>query len=171
MCGRTNGKLENEPKIYIFAASGQYRPNFAAHLVLNSAGRTIVVPVFLSLMLHAYNRIAALSQPGRRWLPVLALFSLMMSSLTGWAQSTTVVISQVYGAGGNAGATYQNDYVELFNKSASSVSLTGWSVQYASTSGSFAISATASSRVCPAAVTKWTMSLRLPIASHWFDTT
>jgi endonuclease G len=51
-------------------------------------------------------------------------------------QTSPVVISQVYGAGGNAGATYHNDYVELFNKSGSAVSLDGWTLQYASASGS-----------------------------------
>ncbi|MCC6190716.1 MAG: ExeM/NucH family extracellular endonuclease [Anaerolineales bacterium] len=52
------------------------------------------------------------------------------------AVSTTLVISQVYGGGGNLGAPYQNDYVELFNRGQSSVSLAGWSLQYASPSGS-----------------------------------
>jgi predicted extracellular nuclease len=51
------------------------------------------------------------------------------------AISTSVVISQVYGGGGNAGATLRNDYIELFNRGASSVNLTGWSVQYASPTG------------------------------------
>ncbi len=49
--------------------------------------------------------------------------------------STSVVISQVYGGGGNAGAPYQSDFIELFNRSASPVDLTGWSVQYASATG------------------------------------
>ena len=47
-----------------------------------------------------------------------------------------VVISQVYGGGGNAGATYRNDYVELYNRGAAPVDLTGWSLQYASATGS-----------------------------------
>ena len=47
-----------------------------------------------------------------------------------------VVISQVYGGGNNSGATYQNDYVELRNTTALPVSLTGWSIQYASAAGS-----------------------------------
>ncbi len=51
------------------------------------------------------------------------------------AASSSVVISQVYGAGGNSGAAYQNDYVELFNLSGAPVSVTGWSVQYASATG------------------------------------
>jgi hypothetical protein len=51
-------------------------------------------------------------------------------------QGAQVVISQVYGAGGNSGATYQYDYVELFNRGATAVDLGTWSVQYASASGS-----------------------------------
>ncbi|MCC6833098.1 MAG: lamin tail domain-containing protein, partial [Thermoleophilia bacterium] len=51
------------------------------------------------------------------------------------ALSSTVVISQVYGGGGNAGAPFRNDFVELLNRGVTSVSLTGWSVQYASATG------------------------------------
>ena len=47
-----------------------------------------------------------------------------------------IVISQVYGGGGNAGATYRNDYVELFNRGAAPVDITGWSLQYAAATGS-----------------------------------
>ncbi|HVX38173.1 MAG TPA: DNA/RNA non-specific endonuclease [Gemmatimonadaceae bacterium] len=46
-----------------------------------------------------------------------------------------VVISQVYGGGGNSGATYKNDFIELFNPGTSAVALDGWSVQYASSTG------------------------------------
>jgi uncharacterized repeat protein (TIGR01451 family) len=54
------------------------------------------------------------------------------------AVSTTVVISQVYGGAGcgTAGcSTYKNDYIELFNRGASAVSVNGWSVQYAAATG------------------------------------
>ncbi len=47
------------------------------------------------------------------------------------AISSTISISQVYGGGGNSGAVYQNDFVELFNASTSPVNITGWSIQYA----------------------------------------
>lgn len=47
-----------------------------------------------------------------------------------------IVISQVYGAGGNSGAVFKNDFVELHNVTAHSVSLDGFAVQYASSSGS-----------------------------------
>ena len=46
-----------------------------------------------------------------------------------------VVISQVYGGGGNSGSTYKNDFIELFNAGTAEVSLAGWSVQYASATG------------------------------------
>jgi uncharacterized repeat protein (TIGR01451 family) len=51
------------------------------------------------------------------------------------AVSTTIVISQVYGGGGNSGATLKNDFIELFNRGATTVSVTGWSVQYTSSAG------------------------------------
>ena len=46
-----------------------------------------------------------------------------------------VLISQVYGAGGSSGASRRNDYVELYNRSGSTQSLSNWTVQYASASG------------------------------------
>jgi DNA/RNA endonuclease G (NUC1) len=47
----------------------------------------------------------------------------------------TIVISQIYGGGGNSGAVYLNDFIEIFNRSNTTVSLAGWSVQYASANG------------------------------------
>jgi hypothetical protein len=41
-----------------------------------------------------------------------------------------VVISQVYGGGGNSGAAYKNDFIELFNHGDGTANLNGWSVQY-----------------------------------------
>jgi len=46
-----------------------------------------------------------------------------------------VVISQVYGGGGNAGAPFTHDFIELFNQGVTPVNLTGWSVQYQSAAG------------------------------------
>jgi hypothetical protein len=53
-------------------------------------------------------------------------------SLPGYSQ---VVISQVYGGGGNSGSVYTHDFIELFNRGNTAVDLTGWSVQYASATG------------------------------------
>jgi predicted extracellular nuclease len=46
--------------------------------------------------------------------------------------SSTVVVGELYPGGGNSGATYANDYVELFNRGATTVDVTGWTLQYAS---------------------------------------
>ncbi len=59
------------------------------------------------------------------------------------AVSPNIVISQVYGGGGNTGATYTHDFVELFNRGNTAVNLSGWSVQYASATGTGNFSATA----------------------------
>src|SRR5690348_8823028 len=48
--------------------------------------------------------------------------------------SGSLVVAEVYAAGGNTGAAYANDYVELFNRGASPVAIDGWTVQYASAS-------------------------------------
>ncbi len=69
-----------------------------------------------------------------RILLLAALAGLLPSFL--FAQSAThVVISEVYGGGGNSGATYTNDFIELYNPTDSLISLDGWSVQYASATG------------------------------------
>lgn len=47
-----------------------------------------------------------------------------------------VVISQIYGGGGNSGATLKNDFIEIHNNGSTDVPLSGWSVQYASSAGS-----------------------------------
>ncbi|MBX5481230.1 MAG: lamin tail domain-containing protein [Myxococcaceae bacterium] len=46
-----------------------------------------------------------------------------------------VVMSQVYGGGGNSGAPLDHDFVELHNRGAAPVSLNGMSLQYASQTG------------------------------------
>jgi len=51
------------------------------------------------------------------------------------AASTTVVISEVYGGGGNSSAPFQNDFIELGNRASTAIDLTGWKVQYFSSSG------------------------------------
>ena len=43
--------------------------------------------------------------------------------------------ASITAAAGNAGSTYTNDFIELFNRGTTPVSLNGWSVQYASAAG------------------------------------
>jgi hypothetical protein len=75
---------------------------------------------------------------------ILSLASLLFASYSvvlpppAQAVSFTIVISQVYGGAGcgTAGcSTYQNDFIELFNRSNTPISVNGWSVQYASATG------------------------------------
>ncbi|MFL5935404.1 MAG: ExeM/NucH family extracellular endonuclease [Gaiellaceae bacterium] len=70
-------------------------------------------------------------------LGVAAIVVLLAGALSATANTsgTGVVISQVYGGGGNFGSTYTNDFIELYNPTPSAVPLTGWSVQYAATTG------------------------------------
>ena len=50
------------------------------------------------------------------------------------AASSGVVINEVYGGGGNSGATLTNDFIELANAGGGAAALDGWSVQYISAS-------------------------------------
>ena len=68
----------------------------------------------------------------------IALALIAVLSVAGGSQaagSATLVISQIYGGGGNTGAPYQNDYIEIFNLSSTGVPLGGLSVQYTSATG------------------------------------
>ena len=80
-------------------------------------------------------------KPFRRAFFFLFLLVCLLAGLVGTvrlpvsAASPNIVISQVYGGGGNSGAPYTHDYIELFNLGSSVVSLSGWSVQYAGATG------------------------------------
>jgi uncharacterized repeat protein (TIGR01451 family) len=63
-------------------------------------------------------------------------FALLALAPRAEANHSDIVISQVYGGGGNAGATLRNDFIELFNRGSVAIDITGWSVQYASAAGS-----------------------------------
>ena len=60
------------------------------------------------------------------------------------SDGTKLVITQIYGGGGNSAATYTNDFIEIFNRGDVPISLNGLSVQYAaatSTTGSYSVTA------------------------------
>jgi uncharacterized protein len=80
-------------------------------------------------------------------LSALAL-SLAAASARG-SGSGSIVAAEVFAAGGNSGAAYANDYVELFNRGSGSVAVDGWTLQYAS-AGSTTWQATALSGAIPA---------------------
>ncbi len=78
------------------------------------------------------TRFSPHSTPGR--LTVLASLILLALPTSAMAVSD-LVISQVYGGGGNSGSVYSNDFIEIFNRGSSPISLSGKSVQYASATG------------------------------------
>ena len=65
-------------------------------------------------------------------LAALVVFAVPPAAAVG---SSGVVISQVFGGGGNAGAPYASDFVELFNRGSAAVDMTGWTLQYATAAG------------------------------------
>ena len=70
-----------------------------------------------------------------RLLVALVFAALLLAAPAAPASSSGVVVSQVYAGGGNSGASFTNDFVELFNAGPSSIILDGWTVQYASAAG------------------------------------
>ncbi|WP_424641827.1 endonuclease/exonuclease/phosphatase family protein [Embleya sp. AB8] len=46
------------------------------------------------------------------------------------APAADVLLAEVYGGGGNSGATLTNDFIELANKGSAAVAIDGWTVQY-----------------------------------------
>ncbi|MFF2013902.1 endonuclease/exonuclease/phosphatase family protein [Streptomyces sp. NPDC058195] len=68
----------------------------------------------------------------RATLPAAVTASLVLVPLPGAVAvpSTGVVIAEVYGGGGNSGATLKNDFIELANPSGAAFGLAGYSVQY-----------------------------------------
>ena len=61
--------------------------------------------------------------------------SMALLSTGAYASNNGLVISQVYGGGGNSGSIYKNDFIELFNSSTVAINLSGYSVQYAGATG------------------------------------
>lgn len=76
------------------------------------------------------------SKHGFRRTFLASLMAVLPLAFTSHVQAASnVVVSQVYGGGGNSGALYKNDFIELFNRGTTAVSLNGMSVQYASDVG------------------------------------
>src|SRR5438874_2294217 len=69
--------------------------------------------------------------------------TLLVFSLNGsFAEAQTVadssiVISQIYTRGGESGAIYQNGFIELYNRSNSTVDINGWMLSITTSEGSF----------------------------------
>ncbi|MSW65250.1 MAG: hypothetical protein F2825_10245, partial [Actinobacteria bacterium] len=105
---------------------------------------------------HPWDACMPLQPPTRRVLGAAACASLvspllLLAATPAQAVSPDVVISQVYGGGGNSGATLRSDFIELFNRSSSPVPLAGWTVQYASAAGTTYASTALTGTLAPGA--------------------
>ncbi|OWR28360.1 hypothetical protein CDO73_19005 [Saccharibacillus sp. O23] len=73
----------------------------------------------------------------RKWPALLASAVLATSvwpaplPVSAATDNSNVVISQVYGGGGNSGAKYIHDFIELYNPTDAPISLEGWKIRYA----------------------------------------
>ncbi|HEX2010393.1 MAG TPA: ExeM/NucH family extracellular endonuclease [Roseateles sp.] len=82
--------------------------------------------------------------------PLVSLLAAVFAAPAVLASANGVVISQVYGGGGNTGATLKSDFIELFNAGSSPVNLKGWSLQYGSATGVFGGSSSQISKISDA---------------------
>jgi predicted extracellular nuclease len=98
-----------------------HQPWFRGGLALGVLAALVLIGAAVALSSPA--RAAYPSQPGGAAAPARP-------------DSASLVISQVYGGGGNSGALYTHDFIELFNPTTAAVAITNWSVQYASATGS-----------------------------------
>src|SRR4029453_13897212 len=83
---------------------------------------------------------AAVVMRVRRWtmaaiVPLPVAGSVTAVPEAGYALSTDVVVSAVYGGGGNSGATIKNDFIELANLTDNPIDVSSGRVQYASAAG------------------------------------
>ncbi|MDQ3576814.1 MAG: hypothetical protein M3443_04265, partial [Actinomycetota bacterium] len=60
----------------------------------------------------------------------IAVSSVLAAPIAAAAPSPDALLAEVYGGGGNTGATLTSDFIELANASAAPLALDGWSVQY-----------------------------------------
>lgn len=104
------------------------RPTHASLLARMSTRRLRAWPMGICLVVTSLSACAAAAP-----LPTAPDIASPLFAITDASQK--LVISQVYGGGGNTGAPFTNDFVELFNAGAVSVNVSGMSVQYASATG------------------------------------
>ena len=81
----------------------------------------------------------ALREPGLLHHALARLSALLCALLVSASAlaANDVRISQVYGGGGNSGAPYNADFVELYNAGATSAAIGGWTITYASATGTW----------------------------------
>lgn len=75
--------------------------------------------------------------------------SIAVPSTMAAPDNSTAVISEVYGGGGNKGASFSHDFIELYNPTDTAIDLTGWSVEYFASTGNSGGKITLSGTIAP----------------------
>lgn len=65
------------------------------------------------------------------------IFTFLGLTVIASISTAQIVINEVYGGGGNSGATFKNDFIELINNSSEPATITGATLQYATKTGTF----------------------------------
>ncbi len=73
--------------------------------------------------------------PRARLLVLLTVIASLLVAPAAHSASSDMVVSQVFAGGGNSGASFANDFVEIFNRGTTAIDLSTWSIQYASAAG------------------------------------
>src|SRR5437867_12536526 len=115
----TNSSARKKKPISVQIHQSITRPNFWRGTVIvdgSPPGRNNFILTFVdrATILSRLHRREGFIQMKLRLAVVLATCVAIVPSV--FAVSNTVVISQVYGGGGNSGATLKNDFIELFNR-------------------------------------------------------
>jgi hypothetical protein len=89
--------------------------------------------------MRAYHTFKQRKKRGRKMKKVLAAVAMLAVMAAAGSADAALYISQIYGGGGASTGTptYNHDYVELYNNGTVAIDVTGWSIQYASATGSF----------------------------------
>lgn len=84
----------------------------------------------MSVSLSRLRAVAATAVAG-----ALVAVGLVATTTSASAAADHLIINEVYGGGGNSGATLTHDFIELYNPTSAAVSLTGYKLEYFSASG------------------------------------
>src|ERR1700754_5255079 len=68
---------------------------------------------------------------------LLAAFAILLFATASAIAQSGLLISQIYGGGGNANASFSADFVEIYNPTSPPITPAGLSIQYASAAGNF----------------------------------
>lgn len=108
---------------------------------------SVVSPSFFQNELWLFHEVFV--NPFRLSARCIALICVSFVSSVSAIGQSGLVISQLYGGGGNSAATFNADFIELYNPTSVGIATSGLSVQYASATGNFTQSLPLSAATIP----------------------